>query len=63
MYDHDDDYFPTQGEYMVAACREYARQHGALEPDSAWILTPFDTWEPNPCYNGPPISHPEFDED
>lgn len=28
-------------------------------PNSQWILTPFDTWEKNPCYVGPDQPHPE----
>ena len=38
---------------------EYARNHGALTPEKAWILSPFDTWEANPSYQGPPVRHPE----
>jgi hypothetical protein len=41
------------------ACREYARNVGCDRPESAWILTDYDTWEPNPYYTGPPVSHPE----
>lgn len=41
------------------ACREYACNAGADNPDSAWILTPWDSWEKNPCYSGPPCRHPE----
>jgi hypothetical protein len=43
------------------ACREYARNYGATRPERAWILTDFDTWEPNPSYSGPPVPHPEDD--
>ncbi len=43
------------------ACREYAANVGALRPDQAWILTDYDTWEPNPYYTGPPARHPEDD--
>lgn len=44
------------------ACREYARNVGADRPDSPYILTDYDTWEPNPFYAGPPCIasvHPE----
>lgn len=41
------------------ACKEYARNYGMDHPNSAWILTDFDTWEPNPFYSGPPVQHPE----
>jgi hypothetical protein len=45
------------------ACREYACNAGADRPNAAWILTPWDTWEPNPHYQGPPQRHPEdFDD-
>ena len=43
------------------ACREYARNVGYERPEHAWILTDYDTWEPNPYYHGPPQQHPEFD--
>lgn len=41
------------------AVRQYASAYGAEQPDSAWILSPYDTWERNPFYNGPPVRHPE----
>lgn len=41
------------------ACREYARIVGADRSEDAWILTDFDTWEPNPFYTGPAVPHPE----
>jgi len=41
--------------------REYARNVGAERPDSAWILTDYDSWERNPWYQGPPQRHPEDD--
>jgi hypothetical protein len=43
------------------ACRELARNVGAEQPERPWILTDFDTWEPNPFYSGPPAPHPEED--
>jgi hypothetical protein len=44
------------------ACREYARNAGSDRPDKPWILTPWDTWERNPNYSGPPVTwHPEDD--
>lgn len=49
--------------YQSESCREYAYNHGAMNPDFAWISTPFDSWEPNPFYVGPPVRHPEdYDE-
>lgn len=44
------------------ACREYALNCGRDGNESAWILTPYDTWEPNPFYKGPRQSHPEDDD-
>ena len=52
----------TQGEYMRAAINQYAGAYGAEDPKRAWILTPFDTWERNPYYKGPPVRHPEDDQ-
>jgi hypothetical protein len=45
------------------ACCEQARNEGRDHPERAWILTFFDTWEPNPFYIGPPVRHPETDYD
>jgi hypothetical protein len=42
------------------ACREYAATVGAEYPAHAWILTDYDTWEPNPHYQGKPVPHPEW---
>lgn len=52
----------THGEYMSAALNQYAAVYGAEDPQQAWIATPFDTWERNPFYQGPPVRHPEYDE-
>ena len=41
------------------ACREFAYNYGSTRPEKAWVLTDFDTWEPNPHYAGPPVPHPE----
>lgn len=41
------------------ACLEYARNVGAEDQSRAWILTNWDTWEPNPFYVGPVVRHPE----
>jgi hypothetical protein len=43
------------------AVREYARNAGSENADQAWILSPYDTWERNPFYVGPPARHPEDD--
>lgn len=45
--------------YLQEAVAEYAREHGRINRESAWILSPFDTWERNPFYQGPPQRHPE----
>jgi len=47
------------GTYNRMAVLEYAREHGRQDPERAWISTPFDTWERNPAYTGPPVPHPE----
>lgn len=44
---------------VTEACREYARNAGMDDPDRAWILTPWDSWERNPFYRGPAVRHPE----
>jgi hypothetical protein len=51
----------TQGEYLAEACYEYVYLHGEQRPDLAWINTPFDSWEPNPHYDGRhgDVPHPE----
>lgn len=43
------------------ACREYALNVGRERVESAWILTDYDTWQPNPFYTGPAVRHPEDD--
>lgn len=43
------------------ACREFARNVGGEQPERAWILTDYDTWERNPFYYGPSVPHPEYD--
>lgn len=55
--DIEEDHLATPGE----ACREYVHNVGSERPDQAWILTDYDTWEPNPYYSGPPVPHPEDD--
>jgi len=52
---------PTQLATPRDAMLEYARNAGMDEPDRAWILTPFDTWERNPFYSGLAEPHPEDD--
>jgi hypothetical protein len=63
--------FYTQEQYNEAqipqatptdARREYADNVGRDNTDMAWISTPWDTWEPNPHYAGPPVRHPEDDD-
>jgi len=46
------------------AIREYVRVVGAESPDSPWIVSPYDTWERNPHYQGPAVPHPDdFDDE
>lgn len=40
---------------------EYAHNAGAMDTGREWILTPWDTWEHNPCYHGLKGPHPEDD--
>ncbi|UIS25302.1 hypothetical protein [Erythrobacter phage vB_EliS-L02] len=49
----------SDGAYYSEAVRQYAAAYGEEEPDKPWILSPFDTWERNPYYRGPPVPHPE----
>lgn len=44
---------------MADADREYARELGRQNPESAWILSDRDVWYPNPFYQGPAQPHPE----
>lgn len=53
----------SDSEYMSAALHQFGCVYGAERPERAWILTPFDTWEANPYYQGPPVRHPEEDAD
>ena len=54
MYE-DDDILATP----TNAVREYAENVGREFRDRAWILSPYDTWERNPFYEGPEQPHPE----
>ena len=47
---------------MSDAVKEYAFNVGAENPDRAWILSQYDTWEANPFYRGLPVPHPEWDD-
>jgi len=49
-----------QSSSMQELVREQMYWDGQFCPDQAWILSDFDTWEPNPHYNGPPNPrHPD----
>lgn len=48
----------TDGEWRSSAVAEYAREHGRMHPDLAWITSPYDTIEANPFYVGNPVSYP-----
>lgn len=43
------------------ANKEYAFNVGRELKDSPWILTPTDTWEPNPHFKGERGPHPELE--
>jgi hypothetical protein len=55
--DHNHDALATPTD----ARHEYAANAGAVRPQDAWIITPWDTWEANPFYVGPKVRHPEDD--
>jgi hypothetical protein len=46
---------------MRDAVREYATNVGHERPTVQWILSDYDSWEPNPFYVGPDLGHPECD--
>lgn len=50
-----------QGEFMREAVFQHTSVIGADRPESRWILSPFDTWETNPHWDGsnPYQPHPE----
>ena len=58
MYDE-----PSEYDYRAPTHRElvdnYTRCHGEFETERAWILSPYDTWEPNPFFVGSRPPHPE----
>lgn len=41
------------------AVSEWARNVGRDNPDRAWLLSDYDSWERNPFYTGPKVEHPE----
>ena len=45
--------------YIQQAIREWAWIVGAERLDQQWLLTDYDSWEPNPHYRGPDQGHPE----
>ena len=56
-------WFREEEEYTYASDSDWDRAEayelGALDRDSAWILTDRDIWHKNPFYKGPPQPHPE----
>jgi len=61
-HEDEEQHYSSQGEYLSMAVAEYAREHGRLNPEAPWVLSPFDTWEQNPAYQGPPAPHPDEEE-
>lgn len=63
--DYDEDGYPLHDHVATPreACLEYARNYGMDHPEVAWVNTHFDTWERNPFYHGPPVRHPEDDDE
>ena len=49
----------TKMSYIQQAIREWVWIVGAERLDQQWLLTDYDTWEPNPHYHGPDQGHPE----
>ncbi len=49
----------SQGEYLEAAVRQHTSVYGEERQDQEYLLSPFDTWEKNPWYQGEPGPHPE----
>lgn len=47
---------------MTDAVREYTYTVGRERPLVQWILSNYDTWEPNPFYVGPDQGHPDCEE-
>lgn len=45
------------------AVAEFGRNAGMDRPDQAWLLHDWDVWVKNPFYAGPPVPHPESDQD
>lgn len=49
----------------MATQHEAAREFisNIADPEGpAWLLSPYDSWHPNPAYSGPPVPHPEDEE-
>lgn len=44
---------------MQEAVREWAWTVGSTKKYQQWLLSDYDTWEPNPHYVGPNQGHPE----
>jgi hypothetical protein len=44
------------------ADRAFAWGLGEGRPAQAWVLSDRDVWYPNPYYQGPPVPHPEDDD-
>ena len=51
----------TKAQHTSAALSQWATAYGEEDPQSAWILTPYDIWMKNPHYRGAPVPHPEDD--
>lgn len=45
--------------FTQQAVREWAWIVGQYRPQDAWLLSNYDTWEPNPHYRGVAVDHPE----
>ena len=45
---------------MHQAVAQYVAVVGIDQPLQQWILSDYDSWEPNPYYIGPDLGHPEY---
>lgn len=64
MYGYEDEMDFYEVDHVASpseAMQEFAFNVGGYDryKNSAWILTDYDVWVPNPHYRGKPQSHPE----
>ena len=57
--EHNEFTYATDADWDRAAASEI----GSANTTQAWVLTDRDVWHRNPYYQGPPVRHPEDDQD